>query len=213
MPALQTCLVALAGGPVAGFWAWPSHAAVRANFGLQCYVPLGHVPLGLKQHGPFRCLQRTECSADAGMCPRSRFRAGRHHEGRSATRFRLTCSRPAGTARQVPDAYPHAAATLATGRGCLPAEPWPCLHAGGPAAAVGSAAAGSGRPRESATGDVACDCARRTLATSLQARGSPSDVIGHEGRDEEVRVVVALAHVEGQGDTGLLAGLFQQPGA
>ena len=36
----------------------------------------------------------------------------------------------------------------------------------------------------------------------------PGDVIRHERRDEVVRVVVALAHVEREGDVGLLAGLI-----
>src|SRR5690606_5828366 len=38
----------------------------------------------------------------------------------------------------------------------------------------------------------------------------PRDVLGHEGRDEEVRVIVPFLHPDGRRDIGLAAGLVQQ---
>ena len=37
-------------------------------------------------------------------------------------------------------------------------------------------------------------------------------MLGHEGRDEEVGVVVAFAQADGGGDAGLAAGLVEQVG-
>ena len=57
-------------------------------------------------------------------------------------------------------------------------------------------------------------CAQRSTrrCLTLQPLGMPGDVLGHEGRDEKVGVVVTLLHTQGEGDAGSRACLFEKPG-
>src|SRR5882757_7088439 len=53
---------------------------------------------------------------------------------------------------------------------------------------------------------------RPRRSSSLQPRGMPAQMIGHEGRDEVVAVVVAGLAPQGEGNVGLFACRFQQLG-